>query len=551
MLREGLASFYELEEPIELSGLPIECTRAVAERVTGELVDAEIEANIARVPALSVGTYTIALFDSRDRLLEEEMTTIGAHRGERPVHGFATSFQDEGLWKTLEWLRALRCTVVQIYDWMESYSHPLGSPIGWHDPSGRPVSFEALQRLTAGIEEMGGVAHGYAPVYAVDLPFATDHPEMLMYQGDGTPQRFLDKIKLANPESEGWQRHFITTYGAAVRAIGFGGLHLDTYGYPRVALDDKGEPINMRSAYESFLAAVRGSDRGLLLSFNQVNGVPSALPLPGGPSFRYCEVWPPNDSWRHLEALLDRSAGLAGFLGPESARAGRSRGTIACYPPVWGGGEPDKDRVVDREGALRTVLCTAAIAISLGASTLLYGDTVAVLSDAYYPQHEHLTESEALIVLAWHRFGLRCRDLFVEGEDTSWYEIGDVNGSVSLSWDGPVAPEPVGGAVFARVVHGSGYIAVSVLDLTGSPNGRWSESTARGGCRGVTLRLLLADPECWTAHAAVLGHEDSRFLPLRTRAVDHRQGRALEVELALVAGWSVLRVTPSRGAESP
>ena len=47
---------------------------------------------------------------------------------------------------------ALRSTVVQVYDWMASYTEPLGPEAGWKDPSNRPVSFEALRALAAGLQ---------------------------------------------------------------------------------------------------------------------------------------------------------------------------------------------------------------------------------------------------------------------------------------------------------------------------------------------------------------------------------------------------------------
>ena len=158
---------------------------------------------------------------------------------------------------------------------------------------------------------------------------------MLMYQGDGTAIRFLDQIVLANPGNAEWQRHFVAAYGSAADAIGFGGFHIDTYGYPRIARDMDGNPIDMRAAYESFVRFLRAARPGDLISFNQVNGVPSAARLPEGPGFRYCEIWPPNTGWRHFEGLLDRSSGQAGLLG-SAQRDTCVRGSLACYPPVWG-----------------------------------------------------------------------------------------------------------------------------------------------------------------------------------------------------------------------
>ncbi len=121
------------------------------------------------------------------------------------------------------------------------------------------------------------MAHAYAPVYAVDLPFAAAHPELLMYRNDGAPQSFFDFIQLADPSNREWQRHFVEAYGGAADAIGFNGFHIDTYGYPRVATDREGHSIDMRAAYESFLTFFRSQRPGDLVSFNQVNGVPSAL----------------------------------------------------------------------------------------------------------------------------------------------------------------------------------------------------------------------------------------------------------------------------------
>ena len=79
---------------------------------------------------------------------------------------------------------------------------------------------------------------------------------------------------------------------------------------------------------------------------------------------------------------------------------------------------------VERESTvLRTDVLTEAIATQLGASALIFGDKGTVLCDAYYPKHAVLSVDECDEVIAWRHFALRCRDLFVDGEDTSWYEI--------------------------------------------------------------------------------------------------------------------------------
>ena len=536
---DDLRAFYRTGEEIGLE-LPVGSAGVVARHAGGGVVKASVGGGEARFAGLAPGTYAVEALGHDGSLVAEELTTVGAHAGERPVHGFATSFEAGAVPEALDWLRQLRCTVVQIYDWMASYAAPLGPPDGWRDPSNRPVSFRALRSLASGIRAQGAVAHAYAPVYAVDLPFAATHPDLLMYRNDGSPERLFDNIQLANPANVEWQRHFARAYGSAADAIGFNGFHIDTYGFPRAAHDHHGTDIDMRLAYESFLTSFRSERPRDLVSFNQVNGVPSALELAPGPRFRYCEVWPPNSGWRHLEALMDRSAGVVSHVG-RLPKGDLMRGTIACYPPVWGKGE--------RQAALRTVVLTEAVATSLGASALIYGDRTAALCDPYYPKHETLTSDEAATVISWHRFALRCRDLFLEGEDTSWYEVADENGAVALDWEGPVRPEPVGGALFARVVRADDSVAVGVVDLSGSGHGLWSEPTEAGTCRSVRVRVLLPGPERWEASAAVLGMGGDRFTLMPFTVVEHREGRAVQVELPIRSGWSVLRLLgPSRQA---
>jgi len=538
-----LRSFYRLGEVIEITALPRGTARVIARMSSGRAVEATLGGG-AKFDSLGSGTYGIEALNAAGEIVAEEFTTVGHDQGERPVHGFATSFGFDDVSAVIAWHRALRSTVVQIYDWMSSYTEPLGPASGWTDPSNRPVSFDALRALASGLHELGAVAHAYAPVYAVGNNFAAEHPDMLLYEDNGQAIRFLDQIVLANPGNEEWQRHFSESYGSAMDAIGFDGLHVDTYGYPRVSNDATGQPVDLRDAYESFLVHLRAQRPSDLISFNQVNGVPSAARLPEGPTFRYCEVWPPNDRWRHFEGLLDRSSGRAGLVDDRQTRHPLLRGSIACYPPVWGIDAPDGPiRDDEREDALRTVVLTEAIVTCLGGSSLIYGDVRAALCDPYYPKHMRLQEAEANKVVAWRRFSLRCRDLFSNGEDTSWYEIGDENGSVSISADGPVWPEPEGGSLFARVNHGDGIVSIGVVDLTGSKSAKWSERTAAGTISSVKVRVLLDHPDAWRVHAAVLGSRDDRFFRIESAVVSHRQGRALEMDLPLVDGWSVLRLT--------
>jgi dextranase len=528
MTPAGLSSVrtsYLGAEPLEVAGLPAGTRRVRARSALGSVGDARLTPDRAVLTGLRPGTYAIEAWSADDRLLAEELTNVVTTPGERPVPGFATSYQPDAVPGVLDWLRALRCTTVQCYDWMERYAAPLAGTDDYCDRLGRSHSLPALRALAAGCREFGAVPQGYAPVYAADPDFAGAHPDMLLYRGDGEPERLGDLLQITNPANLDWQRHWLAAYGTAADGVGFGGFHLDTYGYPRAPLGPAGEPVQMAPAHAAFLRAVRTARPADVLSFNQVNGEPARFPLAGRPGYRYIEVWPPNDKWRHLEGLLARSA--ADSRGDDAV--------LAVYPPVWDGSGDD---------ALRTVVLTEAIATTLGAGLLVWGDAGGCLQDPYYPDYTRLTDGAREQVLTWHRFALRCRDLFTGGTDTSWLDIADENGAVSVSWDGPVSPEPAGRTVYARVVrHEDHCIAVSVLDLTGSADGSWRSATAAGCCTEVTVTVLAASPVSWQADAAVLGQHGGRFVPVRCEPGSHREGLAIRVRLPLTTGWSVLRLT--------
>lgn len=511
---------YLTGEPIVAAGLPAHVASALVRTAFGRTFAGHMRAGEACFHGIPLGTHTVELYAADDRLLAEELISVRERPGDDPIMGFATSFDAAAVPATLDWLGRLRCTVVQIYDWMERYSEPLGRTGVYRDALGREIDRGALAGLIAGIKDRGAVAQAYAPVAAAD---PGTHQESRLFRGDGAQQSLGDLLDIMDPGDAAWQRHWLAHYGRAADALGFDGFHLDTYGYPRAPLSAAGTPVAIDAAYESFITAVRSARPGAVISFNQVNGVPSGVKPPAPPGFRYVEVWPPNDRWRHLEGLMARSSGAAARQGD----------TLAIYPPVWHG---------DRSDALRTVVLTEAITTALGIGALIWGDANGVLRHPYYVDHERLTEDEAGSAIAWHRFALRCRDLFTFGTDTSWYELDDENAAVTVAATAPAKPEPVGGALFTRVVRAAQTIVVSMIDLSGSRDGSWSEGTAPGICDAATVTALVDQPERWRASVAVHGRDEGRFAPVELGVGRHREGRAITCEVPIVDGWSVLRM---------
>ncbi|MGC2174172.1 MAG: glycoside hydrolase family 66 protein, partial [Acidimicrobiales bacterium] len=519
-----LRSAYLRDEPIVVADLPGDTQDVVVVSAVGAVYIATVGSDSATVSGLPDGTHVLQALSSSGDVLAEEFFSVRGQRGEDPVPGFVTSFDDASRDDVLAWLRDLRCTVVQVYDWMDSYSTALAESDDYEDPLGRPVSRRSLESLTDGIQELGAVALAYAPVIAAGNELASAHPQWRLFRNDGAPESLGDLLQIMDPGSLEWQSYWIKNYSGAADVLGFNGFHLDTYGYPRDALNAKGQGVDVPAGYASFVGAIRRARPNDVLSFNQVNGVPRGFWAPAPPSFRYVEVWPPNDRWRHLEGLLARSG---------SNECDGS--TLALYPPVWGG---------ERTNALRTCVLSEAVSTVLGANVLIWGDNDGVLCHPYYVNHETLKVDEREEALRWHRFALRCRDLFRAATDTSWYELSDENASVKVSWAGETRPEPDGSSLFVRVFRDEHLIAVSLIDLSGSDDGSWLSATKRGTCTSADVEVLLDSPESWLVEIAVLGRNRGRFETADYVAAGMREGVGIRVSVSIDEGWSVLRLTP-------
>ncbi len=85
---------------------------------------------------------------------------------------------------------------VQIYDWMETYSAPLGPAGRYQDRVGRMIDRPALEALIAGVKRFGAVPQAYAPVLAAD---PGDQAELRLYRTDGAPQSLGDLLDIISP----------------------------------------------------------------------------------------------------------------------------------------------------------------------------------------------------------------------------------------------------------------------------------------------------------------------------------------------------------------
>ena len=104
-----------------------------------------------------------------------------------------------------------------------------------------------------------------------------------------------------------WVNHIISQYEESIKQVGFSGIHLDTYGYPKRALDYNNEVNNLEKDLPIFLEEVSTNLNKASLIFNNVGAWPLGKILDCNQSAIYIEVWPPYDSYYHLRELINKS----------------------------------------------------------------------------------------------------------------------------------------------------------------------------------------------------------------------------------------------------
>jgi dextranase len=144
-------------------------------------------------------------------------------------------------------------------------------------------------------------AIAYGAVYAACEQFAQQHQDWRMFAGKTIPLRFIDVFSIMNPASP-WGNHIIEEYRSAT-ALGFDGIHMDTYGFPKIAFDNEGNPVYLETELPRLITRTREALPDATLIFNNVGGWPLEKTMNTAVDAVYVEVWPPYSKYYHLKQI--------------------------------------------------------------------------------------------------------------------------------------------------------------------------------------------------------------------------------------------------------
>lgn len=465
---------------------------------------------------------------------------IAPHWSSAPRYGFFSDFspeerEEESRTRSDALLR-LHVNVVQFYDWMASHHTLVAETDEFIDPLGRRLSHAVARRKVGLLRERGIAALGYGSLYGAEADFSLERPDWLLYDARHEPLAlseifYLQDFSAASP----WREWIEGQYETAVDALGFDGIHIDQYGFPKRALShasgvwrefDVGAefPGFVEEACQRILA--RRPHGGSL--FNCVNAWPlDAMPGVASDAATYIEVWEPHSHYRDLYDLVRR----ARTLRPDKAVI------LAAYLPPFSPARPRAG------GALTTFrLASAAIGAS-GGFHLIAGEDGGLLADAYYPSYGHLNAAEFEVVRRYADFAVRntTRLHDVSATDIAWTHVGPTNdvitlGHPSLSSYGPGA---VPDSLWVVGRETGGVTVLQLVNLRGLISDGWNVEQPVGPIPldGVELRVRVTDgvrgvwwdtPDDERGFARALPHE----------VTETSAGRYLVVQLPRIDVWS-------------
>lgn len=465
-------------------------------------------------------------------------------RGEGPVrYGFLSDFspQDsDSRDAAVDFLLANHITHVQFYDWSfrpHQYRPQVGHDVSesdvYQDTMGKTIDLKVVRDLIGELHDRRMRALGYGAVYAAGAEYVHNHPEQALYDHEGHTIDLIGKFFIMDcAEGKPWRACILDQYRYAVAEVGFDGIHMDTYGFPKTAWDSDGQLVELPPQFVSLID--EWAAHGDVNIFNNVGGWPADATGRAHQEAVYIEVWPPHTRYRHMRQLIK-----------DTRRSGKPV-VMAAYLELF------KLRQVDLKigttGALHAYRLLTAAICACGATHLILGEQGAVLTQPYYSDYTRLTDAERRVVQAYSDFQVRYRELLYDpasieiteshvlGENREFSVEVDGLGTPGVSFDG----EP--GTVWTAVHRQEQRIVINLINLTEQDDSNWNTAKKDSTTAAVvriqiprytdTMRIFVASPD--------KDHGDA--LQLDSTLVTGPRTSALEVIVEDLAWWSVIWV---------
>lgn len=476
---------------------------------------------------------SVALRANDETVLLETSFDVVDHPKRSLRYGFVSDFAPEDRENgAMEWLCKCHINMVQYYDWSYRHDSLVAEQENYRDMMGKAISRNTVQEKIHSAKEYGMHSIAYGAVYAASRPFFENHQNWAFYNSNQQPFVFIDVFYIMNiQKGSPWRDHLISEYRKAIQKMGFSGIHMDTYGFPKTAFSHLGtqpEWVQLDQELPSLIAETRqklaDAATDPYLIFNNVGNWPTYSTASAPQDAVYIEVWDPYNSYAHIAQLIDSARAAAGDYKPI---------ILAAYLKPF--------REESRDRAMNAAKIATAGIVSNGAYHLLLGENRAVLTQGYYSDYTRLSEREANTLRRYYDFMIRYMDLF----------YGTALRTVSMThmgWDNyeyqclshPVSACGEAGTLWMIVREQKNRKCVSLVNLCGCGDAYWNRGKETPiPQHNVKLRIQVDFPVTGV-YTASPDEPSLKAQAILCHETDNDKGRFIDVTLTDVKVWRTI-----------
>ncbi|XMB66075.1 glycoside hydrolase family 66 protein [Mycoplasmatota bacterium zrk1] len=446
-----------------------------------------------------------------------------------PRYGFLSHFLDGDFENDILLMNKYHINLVQFYDWMYRHHNLVSLDKSYIDPMGRRIIYDILKGKIEEVQKYGMMAIAYGAVYGAQQEYYNGNSDDLMYQNNDKPIIFIDKIGMMDI-SKGtiWRKHIIEEFKKTIEIVGFDGIHMDQYGFPKYAISKSSGLINMEEEIPTFINDAIDNLSNLkdevIIDFNYVNNWPINTLGETKQEFAYIEVWEPNSTYGDLKRIIDNAK-----LEKKGIQV-----VLAAYI------HPFQDDIPYEEKESSTLLTMATIYAS-GGYCLLFGESKGILSDPYYVNYSKYNDSFIKKIKSYQDFIVKYKELlFAESVDISLTYSDGINSEVIFSHN--VLAKLEAGNITSIIKKGKDYKTISLINLTNQVSNLWCEGKKASNTINNIKCTFLIYEEIESIYVASPDSIDGRLLKLEYKYVKHEQGRAIEFIVPSLEVWSLVYI---------
>lgn len=479
----------------------------------------------------------LSIIDSINKTFMAQTAFDVVDKVERSMrYGFLSDFklEDGENHRDIESLRKFHINMVQFYDWSYRHDNLVAPTTHYKDMMGKEINLDTVKGKIQTAKDLGMNSMAYGAIYAASKEFYEKHPDWAFYTSCGDVFKFIDTFYIMNILKEcPWHHHIIEQYHRAIDEVGFSGIHMDTYGFPKTAYSKyKGESKLVRldeefaSLIDDTKAALSHCDKDTYLIFNNVGNWPVAPVSKANQSAIYIEVWNPYNRYLHIKQIIsDAKAAcdnkkpviLAAYLAPfrleDSKRAG-----YAAY------------------------ILTAAI-VSNGGYHLLLGEENAVLTQGYYVDHSFLQPEQVTVMRNYYDFMIRYMNLFYNDrmKDVSMTHIGWDNYEYQCSFDN-WSSYGEADKVWLNIRENEDFKCISMVNLCGCKDDLWNKGKDKPVPQEKLEFTVHVDKDIKGVYYASPDKGDTKSYPLEFTYLTNDKGKFIRFEVPYLEIWSLVYI---------